>query len=65
VSPDVVLAPNHGGHIYLNPYIVSLGENIIDFDDFENRFHALFVDELLFEEKQKVDGQNQIVRGIR
>lgn len=65
VSPDVVLVPNHGGHIYLDPYIVSLGENIIDFDDFENRFHALFVDELLFEEKQKVDGQNQIVRGIR
>ncbi len=64
-SPDVVLVPNHGGHIYLDPYIVSLGENIIDFDDFENRFHALFVDELLFEEKQKVDGQNQIVRGIR
>jgi hypothetical protein len=54
-SPDVVLVPNHGGHIYLDPYIVSLGENIIDFDDFENRFHALFVDELLFEEKQKVD----------
>lgn len=64
-SPDVVLVPNHGGHIFLDPYIVSLGENIIDFDDFENRFHALFVDELLFEEKQKVDGVNQIVRGIR
>lgn len=55
VSPDVVLVPNHGGHIYLDPYIVSLGENIIELDDFENRFHALFVDELVFEEKQKVD----------
>ena len=65
VSPDVVLVPNHGWHIYLDPYIVSLGENIIELDDFENRFHALFVDELVFEEKQKVDGQNQIVRGIR
>ncbi len=54
-SPDVVLVPNHGGHIYLDPYIVSLGENIIELDDFENRFHALFVDELVFEEKQKVD----------
>lgn len=65
VSPDVVLVPNHGGHISMDPYIVSLGENIIKLDDFENRFHALFVDELVFEEKQKVDGQNQIVRGIR
>lgn len=64
-SPDVVFVANHGGHIYLDPYIVSLGENIIKLDDFENRFHALFVDELVFEEKQKVDGQNQIVRGIR
>lgn len=65
VSPDVVLVPNHGGHVYLDPYIVSLGENIIPLDDFENRFHALFVDELVFEEKQKVDGTNQVVRGIR
>ncbi|MCB9806998.1 extracellular solute-binding protein [Candidatus Peribacteria bacterium] len=65
VSPDVVLVPNHGGHVYLDPYIVSLGEKIIPLDDFENRFHALFVDELVFEEKQKVDGANQVVRGIR
>jgi len=65
VSPDVILVPNHGGHMYLDPYIVSLGEKIIPLDDFENRFHALFVDELVFEEKQKVDGTNQIVRGIR
>lgn len=64
-SPDVILVPNHGGHMYLDPLVVSLGENIIDPDDFENRFHPLFVDELLFEEKQKVDGQNVIVRGIR
>lgn len=55
VSPDVVLVPNHGGHMYLDPYIVSLGENIIALDDFENRFHPLFVDELVFEEKQKVE----------
>ncbi len=55
VSPDVVLVPNHGGHLYLDPYIVSLGENIIPLDDFENRFHPLFVDELVFEEKQKVE----------
>ncbi len=61
-SPDVILVPNHGGHRYLDPYVVALGENIIDFEDFENRFHPLFVDELLFEEKQKVDGANQIVR---
>lgn len=65
VSPDIVLVPNHGGYLYLEPYIVSLGENIIALDDFENRFHALFVDELVFEEKQKVDGTNQIVRGLR
>lgn len=65
VSPDVVLIPNHGGYMYLDPIIVSLGENIIDLDDFENRFHALFVDELVFEEKQKVDGVSQIVRGVR
>ncbi len=65
VAPDVVLVPNHGGHLFLDPYIVSLGENIIALDDFENRFHPLFVDELVFEEKQKVDGANQIVRGLR
>ena len=64
-SPDIVLAPNHGGHILIDPYTVSLGENIIDFTDFENRFHALFFDELVFEEKKKEKGKNQIVRGIR
>ena len=51
----MVLVPNHGGHLYLDPYIVSLGENIIPLDDFENRFHPLFIDELVFEEKQKVE----------
>jgi ABC-type glycerol-3-phosphate transport system substrate-binding protein len=64
-SPDIVLIPNHGGHMYLDPITVSLGENIIDLDDFENRFHPLFVDELVFEEKQKVDGVDQVVRGVR
>lgn len=64
-SPDVVLVPNHGGNFYVDPYIVSLGENLIDFSDFENRFHPLFVDELMFEEKQKVNGADKIVRGLR
>ncbi len=64
-APDVVLVPNHGGHMYLDPYIVALGENILAFDDFENRFHRLFVDELLFEEKQRVDGSDQLVRWLR
>jgi len=54
VSPDVVLIPNHGGVSYVDPYVVSLGENIINLTDFEDRFHPLFVDELVFEEKQKV-----------
>lgn len=61
-SPDVVVVANHGGYSYLDPYIVSLGENIIDLSDFEDRFHPLFVDELIFEEKQKVDGTDKIVR---
>ena len=65
VSPDVVLVPNHGGYTYVDPYVTSLGENIIDLTDFEDRFHPLFVDELVFEEKQKVDGKDKIVRGIR
>lgn len=64
-SPDVVVVPNHGGHFYVDPYIVSLGENLLDFSDFENRFHPLFVDELMFEEKQKVNGADKIVRGLR
>jgi ABC-type glycerol-3-phosphate transport system substrate-binding protein len=64
-SPDVIVVPNHGGHILLDPYIVYLGEDSIDFKDFETRYHPLFVDELIFEEKQKVNGSNQLVRGIR
>jgi ABC-type glycerol-3-phosphate transport system substrate-binding protein len=64
-APDVVLVPNHGGYLYADPYVTSLGENIIDLTDFEDRFHPLFVDELVFEEKQKVDGANKVVRGIR
>ena len=64
-SPDVVVVPNHGGHFYVDPYIVSLWENLLDFADFENRFHPLFVDELMFEEKQKVNGADKIVRGLR
>lgn len=38
---------------------------MLDFADFENRFHPLFVDELMFEEKQKVNGADKIVRGLR
>lgn len=49
----------------LDPYIVALGEDLIDFADFESRYHAIFSDELIFEEKQKVNGSNQIIRGIR
>ena len=65
VFPDVVLVPNHGGNFYVDPYIVSSEKNLIDFSDFENRFHPLFVDELMFEEKQKVNGADKIVRGLR
>lgn len=61
-APDVVLIPNHGGYAYVDPYITSLSENIIDLTDFEDRFHPLFVDELVFEEKQKVDGANKVIR---
>ncbi len=61
-SPDVILIPNHGGYFYVDPYVTSLGENIINLSDFEDRFHPLFVDELVFEEKQKVDGKDKIVR---
>jgi hypothetical protein len=64
-SPDVILIPNHGGATYVDPYIVALGENIINITDFEDRFHPLFFDELVFEEKQKIDGTDKIVRGIR
>lgn len=64
-APDVVLVPNHGGYAFVDPYVTSLGENIIDLTDFEDRFHPLFVDELVFEEKEKVNGTNKIVRGIR
>ncbi len=64
-SPDIFVVPNHGGHTLWDPYIVYLGEDYIDFKDFETRYHPLFVDELIFEEKQKVKGSNQLVRGIR
>jgi hypothetical protein len=56
-SPDVILIPNHGGATYVDPYIVALGENIINITDFEDRFHPLFFDELVFEEKQKLTEQ--------
>lgn len=64
-SPDVILVLNHGGHLLLDPYIVSLGENIIPIDDFEDRFHPLFADELVFEENIKEGNTPKVVRGIR
>lgn len=64
-APDIILVPNHGGNLYIDPYVVALGEDLIDFSDFENRFHPLFVDELQFEEKQKGKGADKIVRGLR
>lgn len=61
-SPDIIMVPNHGGEILFDPYMVSLGEDLIDLRKFEDDFQSLFVDELIFEEKTKVDGTNKIVR---
>lgn len=64
-APDVIMAYNHGGYREWDPYVSALGGSLLDFTDFENRFHKLFVDELVFEEKQTVDGQAKVVQGIR
>lgn len=61
-SPDILVVPNHGGEKLLDPYMVSLGEDLLDLRTFETDFHPLFVDELIFSEKTKVDGTNKIVR---
>jgi len=60
--PDLIMVPNHGGYRFLDQYINSLGDNIVDFTDFETRFHKLFFEELVFSETIKGDGQDRIIR---
>jgi len=38
---------------------------MVDFADFETRFHKLFFEELVFSEKEKVEGKDIIVQGLR
>ena len=64
-SPDLIMVPNHGGYRFFDQYINSLGLNMVDFADFETRFHKLFFEELVFSEKEKVDGKDIIVQGLR
>jgi len=64
-SPDLILIPNHGGYRFFGQYIDSLGLNMVDFADFETQFHKLFFEELVFTEKEKVDGKDIIVQGLR
>jgi ABC-type glycerol-3-phosphate transport system substrate-binding protein len=63
--PDIVMIPNHGGYRFFDQYVNSLGSNIVDFTDFETRFHKLFFEELVFSETVKEDGQDRIIRGLR
>jgi ABC-type glycerol-3-phosphate transport system substrate-binding protein len=51
--PDIILVPNHGGYRLFDPYISSLGGNMLDFTDFETRFHKLFFEELVYSETIK------------
>lgn len=60
--PDIVMVPNHGGHRIFDQYINSLGDNIVDFTDFETRFHKLFFEELVFSETIREDGQDRVVQ---
>lgn len=51
--PDLIMVPNHGGYRFFDQYISSLGGNIVDFTDFETRFHKLFFEELVYSETIK------------
>ncbi len=51
--PDLIMVPNHGGYHFFDQYINSLGGNLVDFTDFETRFHKLFFEELVFSETIK------------
>ncbi len=53
--PDIVMVSNHGGYRFFDQYINSLGSDIVDFTDFETRFHKLFFEELVFQETVKGD----------
>lgn len=63
--PDIIMVPNHGGHRLFSQYINSLGDNLVDFTDFETRFHKLFFEELVFSETVREDGQDRVIQGIR
>lgn len=60
--PDLIMVPNHGGYRFFDQYINSIGDTLVDFTDFETRFHKLFFEELVFSETIKGDGQDRIVR---
>lgn len=60
--PDLIMVPNHGGYRFFDQYANSLGDNIVDFTDFETRFHKLFFDELVFSETIKGGGQDKIIQ---
>lgn len=61
-APDIIMVPNHGGYRFFDQYINSLGDNIVNFTDFETRFHKLFFDELVFSETIKGNGQDKIIQ---
>lgn len=51
--PDIIMVPNHGGHRFFSQFTNALGDNLVDFTDFETRFHKLFFEELVFSETIK------------
>jgi len=51
--PDLIMVPNHGGDRFFEQYIDTLGDSIVDFTDFETRFHKLFFEELVFSQTLK------------
>lgn len=64
-SPDLVMVPNHGGYRLFEPYLDVIWDTVVDFTDFENRFHQLFVEELVFSETINDDGQKKIIQWLR
>jgi ABC-type glycerol-3-phosphate transport system substrate-binding protein len=60
--PDIIMVPNHGGYRFFDQYINSIGDNLLDFTDFETRFHKLFFEELVFTETVRKDGQDRVVQ---
>lgn len=52
-APDLIVVPNHGGYRYFDQYINAIGDSMVDFTDFETRFHKLFFEELVFSETIK------------